>query len=870
MVEAKIGPKSADGGSPDDQGQPRFLVDSLPHRREEGAVSGFFPVEDIFPEHKIDEEKLNRQSCCPEELLKREIDELRRTIGELQSQMIRPEEAETALRESEERYRTAIENSNDGVAIDKDGFHLFVNKRYLELFGYDSLESAIGEPLIATVHPDDKDRVTEIHRKRQRGGEVPERYEFIGIRKDGKVLYVEVSGTRITYRGETVTLAYLRDVTERKRAEEALTESDVRYHSLFANMLDGFAYCRIILDSLGRPEDFIYLDVNSAFGRLTGLENVIGKRVTEVFPGLKEAHPELLEIYGRVALTGRAERFEVEFKPLQAWLSVSVYSTKKEYFAAVFDNITERKRAEEALRKSEKRFKELFDNAPVGYIQIDTQGRITQINGNAVNMLGYTSEETLGQPIWTFVAEKEREVCLQLVTNKLAGSMPPSRGLERTYLRRNGTALTVLIDDTFIRDKQGNVTGIRSTIQDITERKLMEEDRKNLDARLQRMEKMEALGTLAGGVAHDLNNMLSGLVGYPDLILMQLPEDSPVSGSILAMKRSGQKAAAIVQDLLTLARRGMVSMEMVNWNNVISGHMKAPEQEKIQQFHPDVCFDVVLEPDLFPVKGSPVHLSKVIMNLLSNAAEAIKGHGVVTISTRNQYLDRPVRGYDDVKEGDYVVVEVSDTGKGISLEDREKIFEPFYTKKVMGRSGTGLGLAVVWGTVKDHNGYIDVQSKEGKGTTLTLYFPMTREKLKSDFPTVSPLDYMGKTETILVVDDVIDQRELAVAMLSRLNYQATSVTSGEAAIDYVKTHHVDLVVLDMIMDPGIDGLETYRAILHLRPAQKAIIASGFSETERVRQVLDLGAGAFIKKPYVLEKIGLVVRQELDKSEVSPE
>jgi two-component system cell cycle sensor histidine kinase/response regulator CckA len=301
---------------------------------------------------------------------------------------------------------------------------------------------------------------------------------------------------------------------------------------------------------------------------------------------------------------------------------------------------------------------------------------------------------------------------------------------------------------------------------------------------------------------------------------------------------------------------------------VISDSMKSPEQEKNQLLHPNVRFEVLLESDLLPVKGSRVHLSKTVMNLLSNAAESISEKGVVTISTRNHYLDRPVKGYEHVKEGDYAVLEVTDTGGGISTRDMDKIFEPFYTKKMMGRSGSGLGLAVVWGTVKDHNGYIDVQSEEGKGTTFTLYFAVTRETLTLDPSPISLSDYMGRGETILVVDDVREQRELVVAMLRRMNYQVTAVSSGEAAVEYCKRRQVDLLILDMIMDPGIDGLETYKRILQLHPAQKAIIVSGFSETERVRQAQCLGAGAYIRKPYMLKKIALEVRRELDKCSLS--
>ena len=182
----------------------------------------------------------------------------------------------------------------------------------------------------------------------------------------------------------------------------------------------------------------------------------------------------------------------------------------------------------------------------------------------------------------------------------------------------------------------------------------------------------------------------------------------------------------------------------------------------------------------------------------------------------------------------------------------------------MGRSGTGLGLAVVWGTVKDHHGYIDVQSEEGKGSIFTLYFPVTRKELTKDQETVSSETYLGQGETILVVDDVKEQRELAMSMLTRLGYRVDAVSSGEEAVEYLKTNRVDLIVLDMIMDPGIDGLETYRRILEIHPRQKAIIVSGFSETDRVRKAQELGAGAYVRKPYLLEKIGLAIRQELDR------
>jgi PAS domain S-box-containing protein len=621
-------------------------------------------------------------------------------------------------------------------------------------------------------------------------------------------------------------------------------------------------------------QHYKYILANRGFLKYRGLnrEQVIGRSVQEVLG--KDVFENVVKKNLDACFQGEVVKYEMKYiypKLGERDLLVQYFPIENpkgiNRVVSVIRDITDGKQMERALRESEQRFRSLVETTSDWVWEVDQHGFYTYASPKVKELLGYDPWEVIGKKPFDFMPMEEAERTAKLFRD-IAKSRKPFTGLENTNVYKDGHLVVLESSGIPIFGNDGNFTGYRGIDRDITERKRAEKDRKNLEIRIQRMEKIEALGTLAGGVAHDLNNILSGIVGYPDLILMQLPDDSPLRESILAMKRSGQKAAAVVQDLLTLARRGMLSMEVMNWNSVISDYMKSPEQEKIQYLYPHVSFEVLLESDLLPIKGSRMHLSTTLMNLLSNAAEAIPERGVVTISTRNQYLDRPVKGYDNVKEGDYVVLEVSDTGRGISTEDISKIFEPFYTKKMTGRSGTGLGLAVVWGTVKDHNGYIDVQSEEGRGTMFKLYFSATREALTLDQSPISLLDYMGKGETILVVDDVREQRELVVAMLNKLNYRVTSVSNGEAAIETAKIRQPDLLILDMIMDPGIDGLETYRRILELHPEQKAIIVSGFSETERVRQALDLGAGAFVKKPYALEKIGQVVRRELDKCPLS--
>jgi signal transduction histidine kinase len=400
--------------------------------------------------------------------------------------------------------------------------------------------------------------------------------------------------------------------------------------------------------------------------------------------------------------------------------------------------------------------------------------------------------------------------------------------------------------------------------QEIIERKRSEKERRYLEAQLAKSQKMEAIGTLAGGVAHDLNNILSGLVSYPELLLMDLPDESPLRQPILTIKESGQKAAAIVQDLLTLARRGVSVREVMNLNQLVEEYLNSPEHQQIIEYHSGVTVETSLQSDLLNIMGSPVHLSKTIMNLISNAAEAMPNGGKISITTENRYIDSSLNGFDAVDEGDYATLTVSDRGVGISSEDVERIFEPFYTKKTMGRSGTGLGMAVVWGTVKDHSGYIDVQSELGEGSTFTLYFPITRKSLPAEKQCLSAEAYKGNGESILIVDDIKEQREIASGMLEKLGYHVTSVPSGEEALNYVQDNSPDLLLLDMIMQPGMDGLETYQKILQYNPEQKAVIASGFSESDKVKAAQSIGAGAYVKKPYSFENIGLAVKGELMK------
>jgi signal transduction histidine kinase/ActR/RegA family two-component response regulator len=403
--------------------------------------------------------------------------------------------------------------------------------------------------------------------------------------------------------------------------------------------------------------------------------------------------------------------------------------------------------------------------------------------------------------------------------------------------------------------------------REIRERRRADLEREQMEERLIRSRKMEALGLLAGGVAHDLNNVLSGIVSYPDLILADLPPDSPLAASVRTIRDSGRKAAAIVEDLLSLARRGASRTRILRFNeDVVRECMASPEMAALRADHPDVWFETRLADDLLHIRGSAVHLRKTAMNLVANAAEAQPEGGTIVVATENRYVDRPIQGYDQVTEGDYVVLRVEDRGMGIAPEDLGRIFEPFYTNKIMGRSGTGLGMAVVWGTVQDHRGYINVRSAPEEGSAFELYFPATRDRCADDAKPERIDNLKGSGETVLVVDDIPEQRDIAAHLLGRLGYRVETAESGEAALVRLAEGPVDILVLDMIMDPGMDGLETYRRVAEFRPGQPAVIASGFSENERVLEARRLGAGPYVKKPYTLERIGGALREALEHAE----
>ncbi len=514
--------------------------------------------------------------------------------------------------------------------------------------------------------------------------------------------------------------------------------------------------------------------------------------------------------------------------------------------------IIDRRRAEIALRESEEKYRLLVQNSDTA-IFIAQDGVIKFPNPKTIELTGYSARELATKPFFNLIHPKDRDLVIARHQARLAGEDPPS-SYEFRFIDKDGREVWSHLNTARISWEGGPAT--LNFLRDVTSQKILEN-------KLRQAQKMEAIGTLAGGVAHDLNNILSGVVSYPELLLMDLPADSPMRDPLETIQETGKKAAAIVQDLLTLARRGVEISEVINLNNIVDDYLSSPEYEKLCSYHQQMSVETDIDPDLHNISGSAIHIFKTIMNLVSNAAEAMPEGGSIRISTKNCEIVKSLKEQEKIATGEYATLSIADNGTGISAEDLDRIFEPFFTKKKIGRSGTGLGMAVVWGTVHDHNGHIDVQTAEGKGTTFTLYFPITRESSVQEKAEPSLHDLKGHGESILVVDDVREQREIASKILRNLGYMVATAATGEDAVQYLKKNSTDLLILDMIMSPGIDGLETYQRALELRSDQKAIIASGYSETKRVKEAQRLGATKYVKKPYSIENIGEAVKAELN-------
>ncbi len=525
------------------------------------------------------------------------------------------------------------------------------------------------------------------------------------------------------------------------------------------------------------------------------------------------------------------------------------------------------RKSKKALSESRADLRATLDSLTEGVIVVDRKGHITRMNISAYMLTGWDCDQDLtGKHVWEVLelytpydkTRLDRDVYTNLGKAPLTGADPK----EFLLVARDGTTKLVEIrtDHSTTYAHLNHRNALVLSITDITRQKTTEK-------RLQQAQKMEAIGLMAGGVAHDLNNILSSIINYPELILFDLPKDSEFYPFIVAIQESGIRAAAIVADLLTVARGAASTREPVQINHLIKSYIRSPEFLQLKNKFPDISFPLDLDDALPMISCSEIHVRKCLMNLLINSAEAISGKGCCGISTRLETITRDSDVGSQINPGPYVRITIWDDGPGIKKEDMGHIFEPFYTKKKMGASGTGLGLTIVWNTMEDHGGIVNLTSSS-EGSQFDLYFP-AHHAVSDSMEVIADWtikDIMGNGETILIVDDEPRQRDIAAKFLERLNYQSVVAASGEDAVAYLQTHQVDLVLLDMIMEPGMNGYETFKAIKKIHPKQKALVVSGYSESRDVKNTLALGCSGFLKKPYLRDEFGKAVHTALNSDD----
>jgi PAS domain S-box-containing protein len=772
--------------------------------------------------------------------------------------------AEQLVRENEERYRVVVSHTSEAIFVVQDGRFAFANDACLTLTGL-THEQFIGLPITALLPAQEHDRAVVRTRRLASGALVEDTSEFPIMLGPGSPRLFRVQSRRVEWNGAPATLNFARDVTEARAAERALQDSEASYRGLF-NTIGQAIY---IQDATGR-----FIDVNDGALQMYGYtrEEMIG-----MDPGVVAA-PGLNDLEAVGAQIGRA--FQGEPQQFEFWgrrkngeifpKDVRVYKGTyfgKDVLIAIAADITERKRAEAALRESEQRYRVLFEsiNDAVFVNEVGPDfmpGRFLQVNDIACRRLGYSRDELLTMS----PRDISTPEAYARASSISVGIGPEGSALiESIHVTKDGRRIPV--ESSVKRFQYLGRDAALSIARDVTDRKRAEGERLEIERRMQHVQKLESLGVLAGGIAHDFNNILVAVLGYADLALSELPSSSPARESVGEIEIAARRAAELCRQMLAYSGRGKFVIELIDLGELVADTMQLLRASVSKR----ATLELELAETLPVIEGDATQLRQVLMNLVTNASEAVAPQaGFIRVSTGVATCDREELSKTVVGEGlpsgEYVYLEVDDNGCGMDEQTRSRIFEPFFTTKFTGR---GLGMAAALGIVRGHKGTIAIRTAPGEGTTFRVFFPITALPAANSAHAATSGDSAPQWTghgCVLLVDDEESVRGLASRMLVRLGFEVIEAANGYDALAQFERHadRISLVLLDLTM-PGMDGEETFRALRRISDEVPVLMTSGFTEQEITARLAGQGLAGFLQKPYSMAGLRARVRKALEQA-----
>jgi len=758
------------------------------------------------------------------------------------------EQREEALRASEETFRTISSSAQDAIIMmDNDGIISYWNEAAERIFEY-TKEEALGKDMHNLLGPERYDKAYQEgfkkFRNTGRGPVVGNTVELSAVRKDGTEFPVEVSVAAVKIKGKWNAIGTLRDITERRRAEEALRESEEKYRSLFEETTDAIL--------IVRPEGEI-VDANPSCSELFGAtkEELIGTDVRQFYwnPADRENISRQIDQNGFVKEADwRVRRKDGAMRT--CLITSSAWRDEHDNLLAYLSiarDITERKKAEE----ERVRLVTAIEQSPETILITDTDGIIQYVNPAFETVTGYTRHEALGRnPRILKSGQHDEGFYREMWESIKRGRVWSGHFINK---KKDGTIFEEEATISPVKDEAGRIVNYVAVKRDVTGEVLLEKQ-------LQLAQKMEAIGTLAGGIAHDFNNLLQVIQGYVDLGLIKLRKGRPGPSEYQEIRRAARSAAELTQGLLTFSRQLGSELRPVNLNHELE-HVARMLTRTIPRM---ISIKLDLADDLHTINADPAHLQQVVINLAVNARDAMPDGGTLLIETRNAQLDAEYcKSHLGTNPGRYVLLAVSDNGFGMEKETAEQIFEPFFTTKRPGE-GTGLGLSIVYGIVKNHAGNIICYTEPGEGTTFKVYLPTMESEV--DTTESADVDTLPRgLETILLVDDEEAVRNSGESILTFFGYSVLTAANGREGLEVYrrKRHEISLVILDLIM-PEMSGGDCLLEILRIDPDAKVIIASGYTANGQINQALQEMAKAFLRKPYEAHDVLQLVREVLDE------